>query len=207
MKTLAERMAYAMQIRGMTQGALSKATGIAQPTIWRLVNGKAKGSTKINEIARSLNVSPDWLSDGIGSMSLENERTYPDTNKDNSMVPGKVTAFKIVNELDENTGDVFYVPDSIANNNCKAYLLSRNTGVSEASSGTIVVVDSSLKFGDGDLILVDTASGKTVYKFVSGGSDGYLSVDDDRVPLLPLSSSVKVCGVVVFLFKDLRRSK
>lgn len=207
MKTLAERMAYAMQLKGMSQGALSKATGIAQPTIWRLVNGRAKGSTKINDIARSLGVSPDWLSDGLGSIDTNSERSYPDISKKNAINPGRVTAFSVFNEKDEETGDIFYVPESIANSSCRAYVIDRNTGVSEASADSIIVVDESVPLGDGDMVYGESKNGRSVYRFVSGGTDGYLSVDDERVPLIPTSSLSKILGVVVFLFKDLRRTK
>lgn len=200
-------MAYAMQLKGISQGALSKATGIAQPTIWRLVNGKAKGSTKINEIARSLGVSPDWLSDGIGEHDSSAERSYPSVDRSNTMSLGKVTSFPVYNSKNENTGDIFYVPENIANKSCTAYILDRNTGVSEATAGSIIVVDESVPLGDGDMVYAESSGGRSVYRFVSGGDGGYLSVDDDRVPLLPTSSTAKVLGVIVFLFKDLRRSK
>ncbi|MCK9781190.1 helix-turn-helix domain-containing protein, partial [Proteus columbae] len=46
--TIAERLKLAMKTRGnMTQAALAEASGVAQPTIWRLVNGNAKGSSKL----------------------------------------------------------------------------------------------------------------------------------------------------------------
>ncbi|MCV4656496.1 helix-turn-helix domain-containing protein, partial [Escherichia coli] len=40
-ETLADRLNEAMNLAGMSQGALAKASGIAQPTIWRLVSGNA----------------------------------------------------------------------------------------------------------------------------------------------------------------------
>ena len=65
--TLSERLQEAMKYRGnMTQGALAEASGVAQPTIWRLVNGKAKGSVKLVDIANALGVNVDWLANGIG---------------------------------------------------------------------------------------------------------------------------------------------
>ncbi len=57
-ETLADRLNLAMEQSGMSQGALAKASGVAQPTIWRLTSGNARGSTKIVEIA---NVKPNLL--------------------------------------------------------------------------------------------------------------------------------------------------
>ncbi|MGR7269632.1 XRE family transcriptional regulator [Klebsiella aerogenes] len=67
-ETLAERLNLAMELSGMSQGALAKASGVAQPTIWRLTSGNARGSTKIVEIANALGVRTDWLSTGSGPM-------------------------------------------------------------------------------------------------------------------------------------------
>ncbi|WP_423978886.1 XRE family transcriptional regulator [Klebsiella aerogenes] len=67
-ETLAERLNLAMELSGMSQGALAKASGVAQPTIWRLTSGNARGSTKIVEIAKALGVRTDWLSTGSGPM-------------------------------------------------------------------------------------------------------------------------------------------
>lgn len=67
-ETLADRLNQAMALTGMSQGALAKASGIAQPTIWRLASGNARGSTKIVEIANALGVRVEWLSSGIGAM-------------------------------------------------------------------------------------------------------------------------------------------
>ncbi|MGC6612210.1 helix-turn-helix domain-containing protein, partial [Escherichia coli] len=37
-ETLADRLNLAMEQSGMSQGALAKASGVAQPTIWRLTS-------------------------------------------------------------------------------------------------------------------------------------------------------------------------
>lgn len=67
-ETLAERLNQAMELSGISQGALAKASGVAQPTIWRLARGNARGSTKIVEIANALGVRTEWLSTGSGPM-------------------------------------------------------------------------------------------------------------------------------------------
>ncbi|EHQ0816197.1 helix-turn-helix transcriptional regulator [Escherichia coli] len=66
--TFSERLNQAMQERGMTQGALAEAVGMAQPSVWKLVSGGAKGSRKTVQIAHALGVRPEWLSDGTGAM-------------------------------------------------------------------------------------------------------------------------------------------
>lgn len=73
-ETLAERLNQAMEQSGMSQGALAKASGVAQPTIWRLTSGNARGSTKIVEIANALGVRTEWLSTGIGPMRSDGQQ-------------------------------------------------------------------------------------------------------------------------------------
>lgn len=78
-ETLADRLNQAMELTGMSQGALAKASGVAQPTIWRLSSGNARGSAKIVEIANALGVRTDWLSTGSGSMRDDGELPKPVT--------------------------------------------------------------------------------------------------------------------------------
>ncbi|HHR5552288.1 putative phage repressor protein CI [Klebsiella pneumoniae] len=68
LKTLADRLNYAMDEMGMSQGQLAKAAKMAQPTIWRIASGNARGTTKIVDLANALGVRPEWLSDGIRPM-------------------------------------------------------------------------------------------------------------------------------------------
>lgn len=65
MKTLSQRLVHAMTERKMTQGALAKASGVSQPTIWRLVNGSAESSKRLVNIANALGVDTDWLANGV----------------------------------------------------------------------------------------------------------------------------------------------
>lgn len=76
-ETLAERLNQAMELSGMSQGALAKASGVAQPTIWRLTSGNARGSTKIVEIANALGVRTEWLSTGLGPMRSDDQQPLP----------------------------------------------------------------------------------------------------------------------------------
>lgn len=77
LKTLADRLNYAMSERGMSQGQLAKAANMAQPTIWRITSGNAKGTTKIFDLANALGVSPEWLADGVGPMMAPATPTPP----------------------------------------------------------------------------------------------------------------------------------
>jgi transcriptional regulator with XRE-family HTH domain len=70
MKTLAERLKYALARRGMRQTTLARAIGVPSQTIQQLTS-KGKRTVFAVEIARELNISPDWLTDGIGTMEVK----------------------------------------------------------------------------------------------------------------------------------------
>jgi len=68
MKTFAERLNAAMSAAGISQGQLAEKVGISQPAIQKMTSGKTNGSRKMVELAHALNVRPEWLSSGNGSM-------------------------------------------------------------------------------------------------------------------------------------------
>jgi len=68
MKTFAERLNAAMSAAGISQGQLAEKVGISQPAIQKMTSGKTSGSRKMVELAHALNVRPEWLSSGNGSM-------------------------------------------------------------------------------------------------------------------------------------------
>jgi len=203
--TLAERLAQAMNARDMSQGALARASGIAQPTIWRLVKGQAKGSTKLVAIAKALRVNADWLDSGIGEMESGLEMTYPDPTE-HQMKLGSVFPVNIWNQ-DGKTDDEVYVPVVVKSDTCRAYVLSRNSGCAEAPAGTIVVIDTGEKPGNGDLVYAKVNSSFSVYRFLEGGDSGFLTVDDSRIPIIDIETSAELIGVAVFLLRDLKRKK
>ncbi|MBL0878090.1 XRE family transcriptional regulator [Serratia ureilytica] len=66
--TFSERLNQAMKESGFTQNALAEAVGMAQPSVWKLVSGGAKGSKKTAQIANVLGVRAEWLAEGTEPM-------------------------------------------------------------------------------------------------------------------------------------------
>lgn len=62
--TFADRLREAMKASGFTQGSLAKMVGMSQSSIWKLTSGAASGSRKTVELAKALNVRPEWLASG-----------------------------------------------------------------------------------------------------------------------------------------------
>lgn len=194
--TLAERLNRAMELRGnMTQAALAEASGVAQPTIWRLTKGKAKTSGKLVDIANALGVNVDWLANGVGDM---------DGGKDVSYQP-RVDRSHHIAIWDENgeTDDFVISPKGKPLSSWRAYILKRNSGCAEAPAGSILIVDTEMTPGTGDLVIAKINNTFSAFRFLDGGSHGFLSVDDGRVPLMEADPE-SLIGVTVLLLRDFR---
>ncbi|OON34642.1 transcriptional regulator [Izhakiella australiensis] len=66
--TLAERLKSARKEKSLSQKALGEIVGVSQAAIQKIEVGKARETTKLTELARALEVRPEWLSSGEGDM-------------------------------------------------------------------------------------------------------------------------------------------
>ncbi|MER2474458.1 helix-turn-helix domain-containing protein [Photorhabdus laumondii] len=66
--TFSKRLKIAMDEGGFTQGSLANAVNMAQSSVWKLISANASGSRRVVDIARVLNVRPEWLANGVGPM-------------------------------------------------------------------------------------------------------------------------------------------
>lgn len=95
---IATRLDEAMRAAGFdSQSALSRASGVPQPTIARILKGTGKSGPETDtlaKLAQACNVSFRWLHEGAGAMSRTAE------------IPGAL----LVGTLDDNDPDVIDVP-------------------------------------------------------------------------------------------------
>lgn len=196
--TLAYRLNMVMSMMGITQGALAKASGVSQPTIWRLTKGEAEGSRKLVDIARALDVNVQWLASGEGEMRGTHALSAADKVKSGTTVA--------VWGPEGKTGDLVSAPNGVkAKKTWRAYILDRNSGCAEATAGSIVIVDTEVPPESGDLVIAQVNSRVSVYRYLEGPSSGFLTVDDPRLPAVELSDDSALIGVAIFLIRDLRR--
>lgn len=196
--TLAYRLNMAMSMMGITQGALAKASGVSQPTIWRLTKGEAEGSRKLVDIARALDINVAWLANGEGEMRGTPELSALDKVKSGTTIP--------VWSLEGKTGEVVSTPNGVkAKKSWRAYILDRNSGCSEATAGSIVIIDTDVPPESGDLVIAQVSARLSVYRYLEGPSSGFLTVDDPRIPAVELTADSELIGVAIFLIRDLRR--
>lgn len=67
MNTLAQRIKYARERRGLTQAALADMVGASQQSVNMAEQGKSKRPRFLHELAQNLDVSVDWLLTGRDS--------------------------------------------------------------------------------------------------------------------------------------------
>ena len=69
MSTLQDRVTERMEVMGLTNAQLAKASGVRPPTSFNWANGKTKNikGEPLLKAARALGVTPQWLATGKGA--------------------------------------------------------------------------------------------------------------------------------------------
>ena len=187
MKRLCDRLNLAMQKTGITsQSDLALRSGVNQSIISKILAGKNETSRYSGKLAAALGVSADWLINGAGSM--EGADSYIQQVDSSTMVS--------VWNADGQTDDSFSWSERVPQH-FRVYLLRKNSGINNISSGSAVLVDPTATPGTDDLVLAVIKQETSVYRYISGGSNfGFLAVDDARVPLVEISDPDWIKGVV-----------
>jgi SOS-response transcriptional repressor LexA len=86
MTNLADRVKIARKHAGLAQGELALKSGVKQPVISQLEQGKNLGSRFVVNIAKACGVNPVWLATGMGAMT--SEKNEFDANVVSTLAPG-----------------------------------------------------------------------------------------------------------------------
>ncbi len=177
----------------MSQGALAKASGVAQPTIWRLTSGNARGSTKIVEIANALGVNSEWLSTGIGPMKKDGTTPINASPSSNTfkidILDLEVSAghgvinrefVEILRSVEYSQDDARHMFDGRKAENIRIINVRGDSMSGTIEPGDLLFVDVSIKNFDGDGIYAflydDTAHVKRLQKM----KDKLLVISDNK---------------------------
>ncbi|EFS5733388.1 helix-turn-helix transcriptional regulator, partial [Salmonella enterica] len=166
---------------------------VAQPTIWRLTSGNARGSTKIVEIANALGVSSEWLSTGIGPMKKDGTtpiNASPSSNTfkidildlEVSAGPGVINRefVEILRSVEYSQDDARHMFDGRKAENIRIINVRGDSMSGTIEPGDLLFVDVSIKNFDGDGIYAflydDTAHVKRLQKM----KDKLLVISDNK---------------------------
>lgn len=89
-----QRLQMAMSEGGFTQGSLAKAVGMAQSSIFKLLNG-ANSSRKTVDIAKVLGVRPEWLASGSEPMRADGQVISPSSPANEGVFRLEVLDFSV----------------------------------------------------------------------------------------------------------------
>lgn len=192
MKTLKERLAYAMHSTGKTnQTELGKQAGVPQSSISKILRGDSETSRHAGKLAAALGVSADWLINGSGT--IYGDPGLPLQAVD---VSKNVKVYDSEGFTGESISWFNAMPEQV-----RAYIIKGRTGIAQTPSGAIVIVDPNEKPSSDDLVVTITEQSISVFRYhIGGDGKGYLSVDDTRVPLAPVAEPNVVVGPIVQVF-------
>lgn len=196
--TLAQRLEIAMEAGGFSQASLAEAAGVSQPTVWKIASGRTQSSGKIVDLAKALNVRPEWLANGQGEMRLDDEVSNVSVTYEGT------TVLPLHDENDVKIGKIV-VPDVINPENSKAYRLNYETGFPELPQGSTIVTCGSVTPVNNDFVYAKINGKSFVYRYLERGPNNYLDIGDSRIGLIPLDEGVEILGVIVFMARSFRR--
>ena len=85
LKTLGERLAWAREMRGLTQQELADRAGCSRDVIAKTENGTTRMTKGIDKIAHALEVSPAWLAFGRDEIDAWDKETLEMAQKISQM--------------------------------------------------------------------------------------------------------------------------
>lgn len=173
MKTFAERLNAAMNMASLSQAHLAERVGISQPAVQKMAAGKTTGSRKMVEIARALNVRPEWLSSGIGAMKVTEDSLPPESEW------GKVDAWDKNTPLPDDEVEVPFLKDiEFACGDGRVQDEDHNGFKLRFSKATLRRVGANT---DGSGVLCFPASGNSMEPFITNGSTVAVNCNDKRI--------------------------
>ncbi|MGB8811349.1 MAG: XRE family transcriptional regulator [Acinetobacter calcoaceticus] len=231
MKTLAERLRYAMEflppkkIKGVD---LARAVGVKPPSVSDWLSGKSKTMEGENLLKASkfLRVNPNWLASGIGTPQLsENSANYLTINTNVSAFQARMAPvlswiqagnFTNVESIDKSQiVEWFPLPED-----CDKCFYLKVKGVSNEPDfieDDYIVVDPTVNYSDmqsGDIIVVRKDKDATFKKLIieSDGTRYLKAINPNFHPnIIPIDEDCYFIGQVIdslrFTYRSKRRTK
>lgn len=189
MKTLSERLLFAMQQKGLNQAELASMSGTSQVTISNILNGITDVPRKGLEIANALDVSLNWLLNGIeDGVSISGKSGKTDsivmTLLDNRLAAGN----SVVNlEYPDTIRSIEFSPEKFME------LFQRKT----ASNISMAIIDGNSMYNPdneemslkhGDIVFID----KSIQEFKNDGIYAFVFEGQARIKRLQYMSGYRL---------------
>ncbi len=179
--TLSERLRLARSKRGLSQKALGELVGISQAAIQKIEVGRAKETTKLLDIARVLDVNPDWLANGVGDTGEQAVRNNPQLGQDaaGSRWGGRAYSWDRGTPLEEDEVEVPFLKDiefacgdgSVGDDDYSGYSLRFSKSLMRQVGAN----------SDGSGVLCFPATGDSMEPFIPNGSTVAINTNDKKI--------------------------
>ncbi|MGI9273847.1 MAG: helix-turn-helix domain-containing protein [Endozoicomonas sp.] len=182
MSTLGDRLKVARTERGLSQSELARAVGSRQSSINDIESGRISKSTYILPISRVLNVDPNWLETGVGSLRgtgvtiLNQGAPLPLYHWDT------IVEIALDNNFEKSVIDMLYRCPVKHSERAFTTVLEHARG--ELKKGAVLFLDPVTKFTNGDYVLVVFPESRMMdlRLLVSDGVNAYLKSLDPEMP-------------------------
>lgn len=222
-----ERLKYARNRKGWSQGKLAEESGVGQGSISKIERGDQDRSSFDITLAKALEINPEWLANGTGSMEIssthatmvnEEPTLYINTEPGPDII-GRVPLISWVqagawaevidNHLPGQADEWRLTTAKVSKNSfalrVKGDSMTNPHGSPSVPDGYIIIVDPNKQAENGDLVVarLDDSMEVTFKKLVFDGSKRYLKPLNPAYPVIEINGNCTICGKVVKVELDL----
>lgn len=168
--TIADRLKKAREKSGLTQSQLAQKAKVAQSTIANIENGIRKRPRELLKIAKVLNVSPEWLENGIRLKIFTNALQKIDSHEYLGSVSTTIVPIRGAAKMGENDGQYEIVEDDgyveAYSEDTQAYALRVKGDAMHPAirHGSIVIVEPSGFCSVGEYVVIHLKDGQKMIK-------------------------------------------
>lgn len=190
--TFADRLRLSRKNKGLSQKELAARIGTGQSTIATLETGGSVSTSYVFEIAKILNVSPEWLYYGSPQQDTTQQGVQYTPQIEWEEVPNWKTARSVTDKL-KSTGLPYTATTYVLE--IKNDLMKPDFPV-----GSLIVIDGLKQPQTGDFALFyDIKNDNTLFRqYIIDGKDIYLKPLNNNYPTNKyISSDLLICGTVI----------
>jgi SOS-response transcriptional repressor LexA len=189
----------------LTQDELARRVGVKQQSIQQLEDGVVKRPRYILELARALNVRPEWLRDGA-LPQRHPDQAEPSNTELAPRVRGVVPVIswvaagrleEVVDLHEPGAAEEWQATTAAIREHTFALRVVGDSMEPEFTEGTTIIVEPDLAPENGDYVIVRNGACEATFKqLVRDGNEWYLKPLNPRYPIRPLMDA-EVVGVVI----------
>jgi phage repressor protein C with HTH and peptisase S24 domain len=197
----AERLKYAMQIRGVDQSELARRIGVKPQAIQYLCK-QGKRSVHSVRIANELKINPTWLTDGVGEMETTKASIAESLNAHGVVWLGRFThvpvtgAARLVNtslwgdieQLAELEGGSICYPTQ--DKDAYAIRCDGDALSPRYKDGEFIIIEPNKEHQPGDEVFIKRTDGKVMIKI-------FLYERDDRIHLMAVNDTKETATIAL----------